>query len=77
MVRNLEEHTNYMLYSRQWGTQVEVQAPFTLFQMDLYTLRQSPQTQEYHWTRYKPHEPTHLQVPAEDYTKSLNAMDHM
>ena len=38
----LEEHIQYMLHSRQWGTQVELQAASTLFQMDLYTLRQSP-----------------------------------
>ena len=34
----LEEHIQYMLHSRQWGTQVELQAASTLFQMDLYTL---------------------------------------
>ena len=31
-----------MLHSRQWGTQVELQAASTLFRIDLYTLRQSP-----------------------------------
>ena len=38
----LEEHIQYMLHSRQWGTQVELQAASTLFQMDLYTLRHPP-----------------------------------
>ena len=73
----LEEHIQYMLHSRQWGTQVELQAASTLFQMDLYTLRQSPQTHEYGWTRYKPHEATNLQFPTENYPRTLNAMDHM
>ena len=72
----LEEHIQYMLHSRQWGTQVELQAASTLFQMDLYTLRQSPQTHEYGWTRYKPHEATNLQFPTENYPRTLKEMDH-
>ena len=66
-----------MLHSRQWGTQVELQAASTLFQMDLYTLRQSSQTHEYGWTRYKPHKPANLQFPNENYLRTLKEMDHM
>ena len=51
---SVEDHVSDMRVDGIWGTQVELAAAATYFQVPLFTYTPHPQTQHYNWVCFKP-----------------------
>ena len=83
----IDSHLAHMKYDRIWGTQVELKAAASLFQMDLYVFTNcigrlagsdSTGSEEYQWMKYSPLDAEKLVFPPEEERpRSLDMIHHL
>ena len=80
--RTLEEHIDSMQHTRIWGTQVELLASASLFEMEVFVLTDSfggsSSTLGYRWMKYSPIDCQKLSFPpADERPSALDNIHHL
>ena len=78
--KTLEDHIDNMQHNRKWGTQVELIASASLFEMDVFILTDTygATCSQYRWMKYSPIDPRKLTFPpADERPSDLDNINHM
>ena len=78
--KTLEDHIDNMQHNRKWGTQVELIASASLFEMDVFVFTDTygSTCSEYRWMKYSPIDPRKLTFPpADERPSDLDNINHM
>ena len=68
----IESHLQNMQRNARWGTQVEIQAAASLFQVPIYVATNSLIQGVYKWTVFKPQDKSSLMGPENSHTASYH-----